>query len=106
MNDELVAMHWCYLVLSICIWFQANTALSLQQEKRLKQMGATVRNASAYMERLKMSEERKRVAKAVMGKMSIEQLSDLMSFYSIMSQICSDALETKFHDPLNNEADS
>lgn len=84
---------------------QANTALSLQQEKRLKQMGATVRNASAYIQRLKMGEERERVAKAIIGKMSIEQLSDLLSFYRIMSQMCSDALDAKFHDLLNNEVE-
>jgi len=29
---------------------QSNTALSLQQENRLKQMGATVRNAGSYIE--------------------------------------------------------
>lgn len=73
--------------------------MSLQQEKRLKQMGATVRNASAYMERLKMGEERERVARAIIGKMSIEQLSDMMSFYRIMTQLCSDALEKKITDP-------
>ncbi|PQP96662.1 hypothetical protein Pyn_39372 [Prunus yedoensis var. nudiflora] len=86
-------------------FLEANTALSLQQEKRLKQMGATVRNASAYIQRLKMGEERERVAKAIIGKMSIEQLSDLLSFYRIMSQMCSDALDTKFHDLLNNEVE-
>lgn len=79
--------------------FQSNTALSLQQEKRLKQMGATVRNASAYMERMKMGEDRERVARAIIGKMSIEQISELMSFYRIMTQICSDSLEKKLTDP-------
>lgn len=74
---------------------QSNTALSLQQEKRLKQMGATVRNASSYLQRLKMNEEREMLAKNVMGKMSIEQLSDLLSFYRMMGQICSDVLEKK-----------
>lgn len=67
----------------------------MQQEKRLKQMGATVRNASSYIERLKMNEERERVARSVIGKMSIEQLSELLSFYHLMGQICSEVLERK-----------
>lgn len=67
----------------------------MQQEKRLKQMGATVRNASSYIERLKKNEERERVARSVIGKMSIEQLSELLSFYHLMGQICSEVLERK-----------
>ncbi|KAK1440617.1 hypothetical protein QVD17_06446 [Tagetes erecta] len=76
-------------------FFESNIALSLQQENRLKQMGATVRNASSYMERLKMNEEREKLARVVMGKMTIEQLSDLNLFYHMMGQICSDMLEKK-----------
>ncbi|XVF44211.1 hypothetical protein PTKIN_Ptkin02bG0102700 [Pterospermum kingtungense] len=71
-------------------FLEANTALSLQQEKRLKQMGATVRNGCIYKERLKM-----KVASTIMGKMSIEQLSELDTFYKMMSKICSEALDTK-----------
>ena len=77
---------------------QANTALSLQQEKRLKQMGATVRNASACMERLKMNEEKEKLARKMMGKMSVEQLSDIVSFYHMMGQICTEVLERKLHN--------
>lgn len=66
-------------------------------------MGATVRNASAYIQRLKMNEERERVARVIMGKMSIEQISDLMSFYHMMAQICSDSIEKKLHDLVVNE---
>ncbi|KAI3747783.1 hypothetical protein L6452_10435 [Arctium lappa] len=76
-------------------FLESNTALSLQQEKRLKQMGATVRNASSYMERLKLNEEREKLARAVMGKMTIEQLSDLNLFYHMMGNICSEMLEQK-----------
>ncbi|XP_065881171.1 putative glutamine amidotransferase GAT1_2.1 [Euphorbia lathyris] len=79
-------------------FLEANTALSLQQENRLKQMGATVRNACAYRERLKMNEERERIARILMGKMTIGQLSDLMSFYHMMGKICSEALERKLQD--------
>ncbi|XP_010922331.1 putative glutamine amidotransferase GAT1_2.1 isoform X1 [Elaeis guineensis] len=76
-------------------FLESNTVLSLQQEKRLKQMGATVRNASAYLERLKMNERREMAARSVMGKMSIEQLSELLSFYHTIGQICSEVLEKK-----------
>ncbi|MFS8026422.1 hypothetical protein Hanom_Chr16g01486561 [Helianthus anomalus] len=55
-------------------------------------MGATVRNASSYMEILKMNKEREKLARAVMGKMTIEQLSDLNLFYHMMGQISSDML--------------
>ncbi|XP_044468484.1 putative glutamine amidotransferase GAT1_2.1 [Mangifera indica] len=80
---------------------ESNTALSLQQEKRLKQMGATVRNANSYLERLKLNEERDRIARNVMGKMTVERLSDLMSFYLMMSQICTEVLERKLHGFVN-----
>lgn len=56
-------------------------------------MGATVRNASSYMERLKLNEDREKLARVVMGKMTIEQLSDLNIFYHMMGQICSEMLE-------------
>ncbi|XP_055805300.1 putative glutamine amidotransferase GAT1_2.1 [Solanum dulcamara] len=79
-------------------FLQANTALSVQQENRLKQMGATVRNASTYMNRLKMNEEREKMARAILAKMSIEQLSDMVSFYHKMGQLCSEALDKKFND--------
>ncbi|KAL0395917.1 UNVERIFIED_CONTAM: putative glutamine amidotransferase GAT1 [Sesamum calycinum] len=78
-------------------FLESNTALSLQQETRLKQMGATVRNASSYLERLKLNEEKEQLARKVMGKMPVEQLSDLMSFYHMMGQICSEVLERKLH---------
>ncbi|GMP59018.1 hypothetical protein CsSME_00022463 [Camellia sinensis var. sinensis] len=88
-------------------FFTANTALSRQQEKRLKQMGATVRNSSVYIDRLRMmrmvNEERERVARTIMAKMSIDQLSDLSSFYHLMSQICSDALDRKLNGLIINE---
>ncbi|KAK4423539.1 putative glutamine amidotransferase GAT1 [Sesamum alatum] len=76
-------------------FLEANRALSVQQENRLKQMGATVRNASAYMDRLKMNEEREKAARAIIGKMSVEQLSDMVSFYHKMGQMCSEVLERK-----------
>ncbi|XP_057809422.1 putative glutamine amidotransferase GAT1_2.1 isoform X1 [Salvia miltiorrhiza] len=76
-------------------FLESNRALSVQQETRLKQMGATVRNASSYLEKLRLSEEREKQARNVIGKMSVEQLSDLTAFYHMMGQICSEVLETK-----------
>ncbi|KAJ4822390.1 hypothetical protein Tsubulata_008926 [Turnera subulata] len=83
-------------------FLESNTALSLQQEIRLKQMGATVRNAGSYMERVKLNEAREKLARSVMGKMSVEQLSELLSFYHIMGEICSEVLERKLHDIVND----
>ncbi|KAJ8769835.1 hypothetical protein K2173_008244 [Erythroxylum novogranatense] len=82
-------------------FLQANTALSLQQVNRLKQMGATVRNGGGYRGRMMMNEERERIGRAIMGKMSVGQLSDLMSFYLVMGKICSEALERKVNDVEN-----
>ncbi|CAL9073393.1 unnamed protein product [Musa textilis] len=76
-------------------FLESNTALSIQQEQRLKQMGATVRNASSYLQKLKMNEGRELMARNVMRKMSVEKLSELLSFYHMMGQICSDVLERK-----------
>ncbi|OIW17554.1 hypothetical protein TanjilG_08832 [Lupinus angustifolius] len=84
-------------------FLESNKALSVQQEIRLKQMGATVRNAGSYKERVKLNEEREKLARNVMGKMSIENLSDLLSFYHTMSQICSQVMEIKIHGIGNDQ---
>ncbi|GKV09714.1 hypothetical protein SLEP1_g21171 [Rubroshorea leprosula] len=55
-------------------FLESNIDLSIQQENRLKQMGATVRNGGSYIERLKQNEERERFTKNMMGKISAEQL--------------------------------
>ncbi|KAL5226457.1 hypothetical protein ABZP36_014722 [Zizania latifolia] len=81
----------------VCV-VQSNTAaLSMQQEKRLKQMGATVRNASGYLNRLKLNAQREAAARALMAKMSVDQISDLASFYNTMGNICSEMLDRKLH---------
>lgn len=56
-----------------------------------------MRNGGSYIEKLKLNEERERLARNVIGKMSVEQLSDLMSFYHMMGQICSEVLERKLN---------
>ncbi|KAI4352196.1 hypothetical protein L6164_006469 [Bauhinia variegata] len=83
-------------------FLESNTALSMQQENRLKQMGATVRNSKSYIDRLKLNEEREKLARNVMGKMSVDQLSDLLSFYHTMGQICSEVLDRKIHGLVND----
>ena len=75
---------------------QSNTAsLSVQQEKRLKQMGATVRNTSRYLNSLKVSGVCEAAARALMAEMTVNQLSDLAAFYGTMGKICSEVLDTK-----------
>ncbi|CAL0317313.1 unnamed protein product [Lupinus luteus] len=61
-------------------------------------MGATVRNAGSYIEKLKLNEEKEKIARNVMGKMTVEQLSDLLSFYHTMGHICSEVLERKINN--------
>lgn len=56
-----------------------------------------------YLERLMKNEERERVARIIMEKMSIEQLSDLMSLYQMMGRKCSEELEKKLQDLMKEE---
>ncbi|KAI3920739.1 hypothetical protein MKW98_005565 [Papaver atlanticum] len=53
-------------------FLRSSSTLSTQQEKRMKQMGATVRDASSFLEWLRMNEEMGKVARNTMGKRSIE----------------------------------
>ncbi|EPS59812.1 hypothetical protein M569_14990, partial [Genlisea aurea] len=76
-------------------FLESNTALSLQQEIRLKQMGATVRNASSYLEKLRVKEERGKLARNLMEKMPVGQLADLHQFYRTMAQMCSEVMDKK-----------
>lgn len=57
-----------------------------------------MRNGYSY-KKLKMKDEREKVTRSIIGKMSIEQLTDMMSFYYMMGQICSEVLETKLKTP-------
>lgn len=69
--------------------------LSSQQEIRLKQKVSTVRKISCYWQRLKINEEREMVAKNVMRKIFVEQLSDLVYFNYMFGQISSKVLDRK-----------
>ncbi|PKU85371.1 putative glutamine amidotransferase GAT1_2.1 [Dendrobium catenatum] len=84
-------------------FLESNTALSVQQEKRLKQMGATVRNSTSYLQMLKKKQERETMARNIMSKMSVVQLSELLSFYNMMGVVCTEVLERKIaFDQLKN----
>ncbi|GAB4827920.1 hypothetical protein Ancab_034804 [Ancistrocladus abbreviatus] len=85
-------------------FLESNTVLSSQQENRLIQMGATVRNAFSCFEKLKLIAEKQNLARKVMERMSVEQLNDLMSFYHMMGQISSEVLERKLHGIVNEFA--
>lgn len=62
-------------------WFlQSNIAFSLQIENRLRQMASSIKEKSA---------------RNVMGKMTIEQLTELNMFYQMRGQICSEILAKK-----------
>ncbi|XP_010554430.1 PREDICTED: uncharacterized protein LOC104824153 [Tarenaya hassleriana] len=76
-------------------FLEASTVLSEQEEKRLKQMGATVRNSTGYMKKMRMKKDQERVAHSILDKMPVDRLSDLLSFYHMMSRLCSHVLETK-----------
>ncbi|GAB4827906.1 hypothetical protein Ancab_034790 [Ancistrocladus abbreviatus] len=78
-------------------FLESNTVLSSQQENRLIQMGATVRNAFSCFKKLKLIEEKQKLERKVMERMSVEQLNDLMSFYHMMGKISSEVLERKLH---------
>ncbi|ESQ35301.1 hypothetical protein EUTSA_v10009317mg [Eutrema salsugineum] len=83
-------------------FLEANTVLSKQQENRLKQMGATVRNSCVYMKRMKRKEEQERA----MDKLSTERLSDLLSFHRMMARLCSDAIQRKLLEPADRTVES
>lgn len=67
-------------------------------------MGATVRDASSFLERLRMNEEREKVARNTMEKMSIEQLSDLISLHHMMGKISSEVLQKKLQEVVTEVA--
>ncbi|KAL2895975.1 putative glutamine amidotransferase [Bienertia sinuspersici] len=83
-------------------FLESNTVLSQQQEARLIEAGATVRNAFSYLEKMKVNEEKQNLAKKIMEKMSIEQLTDLMAFYNNMGQTCSEILDKKLYGIVKN----
>ncbi|CAA6659340.1 unnamed protein product [Spirodela intermedia] len=98
-NDQMVGPKLSLQVVNSALLFLAETLVpraprsslqmskerSSEEEERLKQMGVTVRNGSAHVEKVKKgSGERGAAAAAaaarVMERMSVEQLAELMQF--------------------------
>ncbi|XP_059072922.1 putative glutamine amidotransferase GAT1_2.1 isoform X2 [Cryptomeria japonica] len=82
------------------LFFQLNARLSVraldrEEENRLKQMGATVRNSASYMKGMKKQKEIKETALKFMESMSTEELWDLIACYQMMAHIGSQVLEEK-----------
>eukprot|EP01018_Ginkgo_biloba_P026150 Gb_40637 [translate_table: standard] len=77
------------------LFLQLSAALTMEQEKRLKQMGATVRNSNSYLEKLKLNKEREESARKLMESLPTQQLSGLLDFYHMMFQIGSEILAKK-----------
>ncbi|KAL1192380.1 putative glutamine amidotransferase [Cardamine amara subsp. amara] len=83
-------------------FLESNTALSVEQEMRLNEMGATMRNSESFSQKLKLDEEKQRKAMNIMKKMNVERLSELMAFYHLMGKISSEVLERKLHGSLKD----
>ncbi|XP_019083198.1 PREDICTED: uncharacterized protein LOC109125635 [Camelina sativa] len=82
-------------------FLESNTALSVKQEMRLKEMGATMRNGGSFTEKLRLDEEKQRKSMNIMKKMNVERLSELITFYQLMGKISSEVLERKLHASAN-----
>lgn len=74
---------------------KSDTVLNQQQETKLIEVGATVRNAFTCFDKIKVNKEREILARKIMDTMSVEQLTDLMTFYHTMGQTCSEVLDRK-----------
>ncbi|CAM8990004.1 unnamed protein product [Rhodiola kirilowii] len=85
-------------------FLESNTALSLYQVNRLKQLGATIRDGNSYMEKMKLKEDQEKLVQNILSKMNVEQLSELMSFHHMMSQICADLIESRLTE-VNDECE-
>ncbi|XVF81895.1 hypothetical protein PTKIN_Ptkin15bG0192700 [Pterospermum kingtungense] len=79
---------------------KSNATLSVQEEVRLIEMGATVRNSCYYFDKVKSSSKEREVAakRVIMRKMSTGQLFSLLSFHRMMGQIFSEVLQAKLQD--------
>eukprot|EP01018_Ginkgo_biloba_P026174 Gb_05384 [translate_table: standard] len=77
------------------LFLQLSAALTMEQEKRLKQIGATVRNSNSYLEKLKLNKEREESARKLIESLPTQQLSGLLDFYHMMFQIGSEILAKK-----------
>nr|GEW89362.1 putative glutamine amidotransferase GAT1_2.1 [Tanacetum cinerariifolium] len=71
-------------------FLESNLAFNLLLENRLRQAGTTKNNATEMFDG-----ERERSVRAMMAKMTIQQLSDLDLFHRMRGRICSEMLLEK-----------
>lgn len=69
--------------------------LDLHQEKRLQQVGATVRNSPAYFDRMDSLKGRNSKARMMLERLGTHELHDLHEFYNMMSETVSEVLEAR-----------
>eukprot|EP00249_Psilotum_nudum_P015820 c25535_g1_i1 orf=210-1592(-) len=79
-------------------FLQSIISLSPQQEKILKQMGATVRSARLAFGKLKLLRRREAEAKSLLSRLPTEELFELLNFYRTMLEATVDILETRTQD--------
>lgn len=69
--------------------------LNTQQEKMLKQVGATVRNSYGFLERLSLLKDREVKARMLLERLGTHELHDLLEFYKMMVGATSEALASR-----------
>lgn len=69
--------------------------LNTQQEKRLKQVGVTVRNSSLFFERLTLLKDREVKARMLLERLGTHELLDVLEFYKTMVEATSEILESR-----------
>ncbi|KAH7282036.1 hypothetical protein KP509_35G009200 [Ceratopteris richardii] len=67
--------------------------LNTQQEKMLKQVGATIRNSSVFLERFNHLKDRELKAKMVLERLGTHELHELLDFYKMMAAATAKILE-------------
>lgn len=71
----------------------ATAVFNIQQEKRLKQVGATVRNSPLFSERLSRLKDREVKARMLLERLGTHELHELLEFYKLMVEVTSETLE-------------
>ncbi|CAN6995841.1 unnamed protein product [Brassica oleracea var. botrytis] len=85
-------------------FLESNTALSMDQEMKLREMGATMRNGVSFAQKLRLDEDKQRKAMNIMKKMNVERLSEFIAFYTLMGKISSEVLERKLNGSLDDHS--
>ncbi|KAH7441026.1 hypothetical protein KP509_03G022000 [Ceratopteris richardii] len=69
--------------------------LNTQQERMLKQIGATIHNSSVFLERLSLLNDREIKANILLQRLGTHELHDLLDFYKMMAGITTKILESR-----------